>query len=175
MSYYDLDDLEHDPKLAEALGNMVVAWASAETALCNIFACIANLHINFAMMAYYRIPTFEARSKVVQSMLSEWETKTYDPATISDAVAKLSKLAGTRNDWIHGVWCGDKAKRETVVFDFRAPLDSDRRSKPVKAADVSNHVNAVRLRAETLRDLVPYPFEPQSSRRRRSRPATAAL
>jgi hypothetical protein len=33
MSLHGIDNLKHDPKLATALGNMVVAWAAAETAL----------------------------------------------------------------------------------------------------------------------------------------------
>ena len=33
MTFDDLDNLDHDPKLAAALGNMVVAWARADTAL----------------------------------------------------------------------------------------------------------------------------------------------
>jgi hypothetical protein len=32
MTYLDVDNLDHDPDLAIAMGNMVVAWARAETA-----------------------------------------------------------------------------------------------------------------------------------------------
>lgn len=163
MVYQDINNLDHDPKLAEALGEMVVAWSRAETALVNIFACIANINFDMATMACFRIPTFEARTKVIQAMLSQWKPTKYDPHEIEEAVRKLGKLAKTRNHWIHSLWCVDASRSETFVFDFRAPEDAPRRCKPVKAADVQNHVNAVKRRTANLEHLVPYPFYPETS------------
>lgn len=40
--FYSLEDLSHDTKLAEALGNMVVAWADAEQRLLGTLARITG-------------------------------------------------------------------------------------------------------------------------------------
>ena len=73
-----LEDLSHDPKLANALGNMVVAWAHAEIIVFSTFARVADIGLNMAMESYYRIPTFESRVKFVLALLSQWQTKKYD-------------------------------------------------------------------------------------------------
>jgi hypothetical protein len=167
MGYVDIDNLNHDPKLAEALGNMVVAWARAETQLANVFACIMVTHFNLATAAFYRIPSFEARTKVLLAILEKWENPTHDAAEIAAQITGLQRLAKTRNHWVHGVWCSEGDDRgNTVVFDFRAPDDSERRRTPVKAAAVTNHLGAVRDRIEMLNRLVPlyyYPPKPQPS------------
>lgn len=161
MGYVDLDSLAHDPKIAEALGNMVVAWARVETQLANVFASAMRSHFNLAIAAYYRIPTFEARAKVLIGILESQQNKQARAAEIVAEITGLMRLAKTRNHWIHGVWCNEQADvRDTVVFDFRAPDDSDRRTKPVKAADIKNHVEAVRQRIAALNQVVPLYYYP---------------
>ncbi len=157
MGYTDLDNLEHDTKLAEALGNMMIAWAKAETSLLYTFSCVSGIHVNKAMMAYYRIPTFEARTKVILALIADWETNEYDPATVKAAVTKLSKLSSTRNGWVHSVWCKNKDTQETVIFDFRAAHGAEKRRRPVRSTDVNNHINAVRRRTEDLLKIIRLP------------------
>jgi hypothetical protein len=67
-AFTDIDDLDYDSELAKALGNMVIAWARAETALLFTFASIMDVRVNFAMFGYYKIPTFEARVTVPPEM-----------------------------------------------------------------------------------------------------------
>jgi hypothetical protein len=153
MAYTDLTDLDHDKDLANALGNMVIVWAYAETALSAVLARVTGININMAIMGYYRIPTFEARTKFLQALISEWTTAEYDKPAISKEVDRLMGNSAARNDWVHGVWCHDKAQSETVVFDYRRHEEKGRR-KPVKAADVRNHIEAVRKHAKELMRLV---------------------
>jgi hypothetical protein len=155
MGYKDLTTLNHDPDLAKALGNMMIAWAYAESSLCCAWARISGMNINMAMMGFYRIPTFEARRKVIQALLLEWnDPGRFDKAAIEREVDAISDLSGTRNDWVHGVWCFNENKpAENVIFDFRRADDKGRR-KPVKAADVQNHVDTVIRRAKELSRLV---------------------
>jgi hypothetical protein len=153
-SYFALEDLSHDSKLAEALGNMVVAWAHAEIRLFSTFARITGIGLNMAMESSARIPTFESRTKFLLALLQEWETDEFDKEAIAAAVEGLVKLAKTRNHWVHGDWCAPKDKSATVVFDHRTEPNSPRRRKPVKAHDVMNHCEAVRTRAAELAKLI---------------------
>jgi hypothetical protein len=153
-NYTALEDLSHDPKLAEALGNMVVAWAHAEIMVFCTFARATEIGLNMAMESYYRIPTFESRIKFIRALLSEWNTAKFDKDQIDIAVKKLSKLASARNHWVHGDWCIDKTKTKTVIFDHRATPEAKARRKPVKTADVVNHCKAVKKRAAALGKLV---------------------
>ena len=152
--YNALEDLSHDPKLAEALGNMVVAWAYAETVLFATFARVTGIGLNMAMESIARIPTFESRTRFILALLNEWETDKFDRDAIATAVEKLAKKAGTRNHWVHGDWCANRAKTETVIFDHRQPHASSKRKKLVKAHDVSDHCEAVSRRTVALAELI---------------------
>ena len=163
MVMSDIDNLDHDPKLAHAFGQMVVAWAHAETLLVNVFAAATGNDHNRVIAAYYRIPTFESRVKVIRAFLAEWETQEFDRDEIARAVDRLSRLSKTRNGWVHGVWCLTHSKRETVILDYRAQDGTEDISRPVKAADVLNHVAAVRLRTKELTDLIPLPYWTEKS------------
>jgi hypothetical protein len=66
-----LRDLSHDPKLAEALGNMVVAWAYAEETLIFSLARVADINLNMALAGLHRLPTFESRIKFIRASPSK--------------------------------------------------------------------------------------------------------
>lgn len=72
MAYHDLSNLNHDRSLAAALGDMVVAWAEAESVLCATLARVTGMNINMCTMGYYRIPTFESRRKYLEALMAEW-------------------------------------------------------------------------------------------------------
>ncbi len=156
FTHYDLDNLDHDPELAVAIGNMIIAWSRAETSLVNVFSLVTGTDFNLATIAYYRIPSFEARCKVVLAVLEAWQLR---PPARRDAlvkhVQKLRSLAKTRNDWVHGLWCLDGASQKTVVFDFRQSEETTDRRRIVKAHDVLDHVRAVRKRTGQISELVP--------------------
>ena len=154
IKYRALEDLSHDPKLAEALGNMVVVWAHAEIVLFATLARVADISLNMAMSGYYHIPTFEARTKFIVALLRDWNPGRFDNNKIQTSVKKLAKLASTRNHWVHGDWCANADKSETLIFNHRVPVESKNRRKPVKAADVLNHCRAVKKRASDLAELI---------------------
>lgn len=154
--FYTLHDLSHDPELAAALGNMVIAWAHAEHILVSALSRISGIRLNMSLAGYYRIPTFESRVKFILALIPDWETDKFDKDAIAKAIEKLSKLAATRNHWLHGDWCTNKDRTLTVIFNHRVPLDSSERRKPVKEADVKNHCEAVNGRANTLFNLIDF-------------------
>jgi hypothetical protein len=153
-TYQNILDLKHDPKLAEALGNMVVAWAYAETAIFYTFARVTDVGLIMAQESIARIPTFESRVKFVLALVHEWRSGTYDKPAVTTAIEKLAKLASARNHWMHGHWAASEDKTKTVVFNARAHRDSTARIKPVKATDVLQHCEAVKARADQLADLI---------------------
>jgi hypothetical protein len=154
--YYAIKDLSHDPKLAEALGNMVVTWAHGENIMFCTLSRVADIGLNMSVAGYFRIPTFESRVKFILALIPEWKTDKYDKAAITEAIEKLANLASARNHWIHGDWCANKEKTETVIFNHRVHPESDARRKPVKASAVNNHCDAVRKRANILSQLIDY-------------------
>jgi len=158
--FHALTDLSHDPKLAEALGNMVIAWAYAEESLIGALSRISGMSLNKAQAGFYRIPTFESRIKFIRALITEWNTKEFNTAAIDTAIDKLSHLSSARNHWVRIkfiralITLATDDYSELYVFDMRADAESDARRKPVKAADVRNHNQAVLLRADALRALI---------------------
>lgn len=155
--FEDIWDLDHDPELAEALGNLFIVWAAAESRMVWILAATCNLDINQANEAYYRIPTFDPRTNVIRALLAQWHTKKYKPEEIAKVVARLSRLSKTRNGWVHGVWMKREGGDDTAVINFRAAPGKER-GKLVKVADVDNHLEAVRAQISQL-----YKFLPQDA------------
>jgi len=154
MPYLDIDNLDHDVALATALGNMVVAWARAETTIVKAYALVTNVHYNLAAAAYYNIPTFESRTKALLAMIEDREEPFLEREALRDAVSALVKLAKTRNTWVHGLWIFDQKPAVTRVFNMKHP-SATRRATPVTANAVQQHVNAVRQRAKELEALSP--------------------
>jgi hypothetical protein len=155
-SYNDIDNLDHDAEIATALGNMVVAWAKAETILCYTFARVFEIHPNRAFDGFYRIPTFEARVKVILGMVPDWQTTQYDKHSIRKLIEKISAQSEARNTWIHGVWCKDKHGDETVIFRFRKPEHSPERKMIIRVQDIKNHTASLRETVTNLAKAVGY-------------------
>jgi hypothetical protein len=133
---------------------MVVAWAYAEERMIFVLARVTSANVNLMQSGYYRIPTFEARIKFIRALIGDWKGDGFDKGAIDKEVEKLAGLASARNHWVHGDWCENRATGEVVLFDHRAVVSSAHRRKPVKAADVRNHIEAVLSRADTLFSLV---------------------
>jgi hypothetical protein len=142
--YYGISNLKHDRQLAAALGDMLVAWAAAENALLVAMAYVLSANLHQMQVGYYRVPTFEARTKLLRALIIEWKAKGSEKDRMSHVISKLSKLSTVRNGWVHGDWAVDKARKKTVIFDFRETASSPKRNRPGKAADVTNHIKAVR-------------------------------
>jgi hypothetical protein len=153
MAHFVLQNLDHKPEIARALGDMVVAWSYAEGSLISVMWRITSLDHQAAAVAYYRIPTFEARVKFIYALLSEWKTKKYKVDTIRVAVEKLAKLSRPRNDWIHGNWCRTADfKKQTFLVDYREPPGSRKRTVTIGA--IKNHSATVIVRAQAIKALV---------------------
>lgn len=154
--YLDIDNLDHAPHLVEALGNVMIAWAKAETVLSWAFARVFEIHPNRASFGFYRIPTFEARIKVILGMMEQWETAQYDKGKLREIIERISQKSLTRNAWVHGVWCKNQDSDETVIFRFREPEGLGKRIKIIRITDVQNHLSALRADIKELAGLVGY-------------------
>jgi len=149
-----IDDFKKDPLLAQAVGDMVIAWSRADIALFSTFARIAGIRLNMAMESWSRIPTFESRTKFLHGLLQEWDTKEFDGGAISRSIEKLSRLAKTRNGWVHGDWCYDEDQKIFVVFNHRLHPTHKERGKPVKVNEVATHCQALRVAYRELEKLI---------------------
>ncbi len=154
MTYLDIDNLDHDQELAVALGNMVVAWARAETALVKAYTIVTSMHYNVAAAAYYKIPTFESRTKALLAMIDDRPDPFTERDALRNATEALVNLAKARNAWVHGLWVSEKKTSVTMVFNMKQP-SATRRAVQVTANAVRQHVRSVRQRTRDLEELSP--------------------
>lgn len=155
--FRSLKTLETAPDIAAALGDMVVAWANAESALLWALSHAAQIDANLTLTMYYRIPTFEARTKVIRAILQDDDCKLKNREAIDEVVERLSKLSRARNNWIHGAYFSDG--KNIVTFDYRVRHDHPSRRKPIKANDIRHHVATVLQRTKELQKMLPHdPF-----------------
>lgn len=118
-TFSGLRDLANDRGLAATLGDMLVAWSNAEQALVEVLRIMTGMSYPMVTSCYYRIPTFEARTKTIRAMLCEWQTDQYDPKAIHRAILKLTAISKTRNDWVHAVWLSQQWSGGTYLCDYR--------------------------------------------------------
>jgi hypothetical protein len=134
------------PELATALGDMMLAWTAAELAQVDAFAVLLNTSHHKASRLYQKLPNFRSRTQALLVLIELHP----DFDRIKPVVLKISSLSKTRNDWVHGSfirsWTGDDVR----AVNNDEPSESPKRSKPIKAADIYNHANAVRGRALEL-------------------------
>jgi hypothetical protein len=144
-------NLDHDKDVAVALGNMVVAWSYAETMLVDCLVKITKMSPRMAQMGYYRIPTFESRTKFIVSIIHHWKATKKRKDEVEKAIEKLAKLSATRNKWMHNRWAKEKDGNGCVIFDYRNLPETKGRRAEVKAHDINLHCETVILRAGLLR------------------------
>jgi hypothetical protein len=149
MRTVDLHDLSEAPDIAIALGNVVVAWARAETTLVLALSAISGMHPHMASDGFYRIPTFESRIKFIRALIQEWQPIDADKNALDKAIEKLSSLASTRNRWVHAIWTREEPSGQIFIIDGRSMS-----RVPVKSADIVNHLHAVMKRTTDLEELI---------------------
>lgn len=155
MEHLDLENLDHDHELAAALGHMIIAWARAETVLVGVYATAFDVHTNTASAAYYNIPTFESRTKVLRATILERAKPLPKRDEMLSAIDKLIALSRTRNGWVHGVWtCLKEKPHVTRVFNMKVSSVA-RTATTVTKTSVMNHVSAVRQTTRDLERFVP--------------------
>lgn len=157
------DSLVHDREMAEALGHMMIAWSRTEAILQILLREILQCQEYVSMAIFYRLPTFEAKTKIMQSLLTTWKPRDCDAAAIGKIIEKLSSMSLTRNSWVHGTWLIDELRTQTLVAAFRKGVERKR----AKANDIIQHRNGVTALADSILDELyknkaPKPLSPPS-------------
>ncbi|QOZ77014.1 hypothetical protein XH83_17055 [Bradyrhizobium sp. CCBAU 53351] len=136
--------------------DMVIAWANADLALIAALTRVTNANnLHQMQRAYYHMPTLDTRVRFIRALILEWNAGPFDRDAIDKCIEKLGKLASARNHWVHGDWCEDTEAKLPIIFNFRYD-DMEKRRKPVRATDITNHVSAVLMRTRELQDLVKF-------------------
>lgn len=145
--FYALHDADKAPELAQALGEMLLAWNRAEEIQAQAMAAMLCIDLNDAIVLYQKYPNFRSRTQVIYSLIGlrpEFEG-------IRTAVEKLSGLSKTRNRYVHCTFLQDADDPKSLFsIDYGELEGSPNRTKPTKAADIGNHTRAVTRRAAEL-------------------------
>ena len=153
--YESLVNLNHDPDLALALGNLIIVWSDVERSLVVVLHNVLGIHMDRCAEMFYSLPNFEARIRLISTLLSSWKPTNADRDEIGKKVEKLRGCAAARNGWVHGNWVITNDHKTTYVFNMREPNDSTKKRKPTHAADVRNHNSAVLKIVADLYKLLP--------------------
>ena len=151
--YFELDNLDHDQEIAITLGNLVVAWSSAEIMLGVCMTHVFNVEVNMGLNSFFLIPTFESRTKFLRMAIVGWENpKKLDKEKLDRIIEKYTKLSLQRNSWIHNSWCKHHLTNRTVVVSTKKIAD---RVKIVNANSIAQHNKAVNEQTSLLSEMFP--------------------
>lgn len=144
------------PEIATALGDMILAWSRAEHEQIVAFSIILTVPEHAGSRLYQKLPNFRSRTQALLTLVECYPE--FD--ALKRHILKLSKLSKTRNGIVHGKIISGNGRKDVRLIDQNEPLDSPSRSRPIKAADISNHADAVRRCCDemhgTIRGMGPY-------------------
>jgi len=152
MAINSLPNLQKYPDVANALGEMLIAWARMDGALIGALARTSGANLHQMQRGFHHLPTFETRIRFIRSLISEWPASGFDRDAIDKCIEKIGKLASARNHWVHGDWCDDTTQNLPVMFNHRTQQIATMTT--VRAHDINSHVQAVRERTEELETLI---------------------
>jgi hypothetical protein len=159
-AYTPARNLDHAPKIAKALGDMVVAWSSAEKTLITVLQVITGADYGTCAVTYYSVPAFDGRVRLIKNLLSVECAQTPAVDALLKAIEGLRGLSGTRNSYIHGDWGVSLDNKETVIFDHMELPDTPGRRKVIKENDIAVHAQAVGRRRTAIREALDKAFPP---------------
>src|SRR4051812_3740624 len=99
--FTDLESLQNrrgGSEIAAALGNLVIAWSSAESKLVAVLRVIENISYNDAARQYYKMTSFGSRKNLLRKKISEWNSDKYEKDTICALIEELNGLSNQRNN-----------------------------------------------------------------------------
>lgn len=141
-SYAVIDSLTSDPGLAQALGDLTIAWAATERSVFFAFWVASGVDQAKAFNIYESMSGPKARGDLIASL---FELDKPSHPKFSDLIATImtiNELAKERNDFTHRTWTKNHAG-EYALLDARFR----RRRAEVRSITVEN----VRSVAERLR------------------------
>ena len=137
------------PKIASALGEVVAAWSYAESVVVRLLACILR-DVQIAEAIYYSTPTFDGRVRMIKSVINATSLQEAHKEAALKAIEGLRGLSGTRNSYIHNRIIHNQQGTEAHMIAPAQPPGSPARGKPMKAADIMAHADAVIKRAHQV-------------------------
>jgi hypothetical protein len=152
--FHEIFDLRHDLELAAELGNMIVSWSYAEAALADTMSYATGMTSSLTLDLMSAAPTFDSKLRMTRTIVSRHVSSEAVRTKIIRELDALSRLAKTRNDFVHGSWAKSPDSKVTVTFDRRQEAGKPGRRKHLKASDVLGHSSAVAERSAALRRIV---------------------
>lgn len=133
--------------LANAIGDVILAWTAAEYDLVAMMAAILNVPFAQASQAYHQISNFRSRTHSIYALIACAEGfEGFKPF-----VAKYSRLSKTRNGIVHGGFIQSLTSPEIRRIRLNEPSESEHRSIVTKPDDIRQHALAVRAVSIALR------------------------
>lgn len=150
--------VEDFDQLDKQLGALVREWGGLELLLAALFAAMVGPEVERHISLFYAIVSNQARAEMMRKALLFSRVTKDQAKTIAAIIAKFQKLNGARNRYIHGVY----AKGEGFVAraDFTTPKQINERitthagQAGVNAAEIVNHVSAVRALAHQIQSFL---------------------
>jgi len=143
--------LESEPKYAEQLGHISVAWANLEWQLYIIFEAMSGSPPAIARSIFYAIDSNRGRREMVAGIAGVLLDDNSDKSILDDILRRVGKTAGQRNKYVHDTW----GVAQTVgheVFQMRMNLGGPvGKMEEVTLPDMaSNHAQIKKLTDELI-------------------------
>lgn len=88
-------------KATQMIGEVALAWADMESALCDVLRQILAVDTEAAQIVFYTPSSFSARADIIINLLKHYVPACHYRDDLELVISKLRSLHNTRNDLIH--------------------------------------------------------------------------
>lgn len=149
--YLKISNIDFAPDIAQALGEIMVAWSYIESVLLGLLNCLTRTRYSQSAAIFYSIPTFAGRVTLIKNIIETHHSLTKPECEeILQAIEAVRGLSGTRNSYVHHAWAVTSDFSSVVLFDYTAEPNGPNRRKTVKSNDMRQHADAVIRRGHLL-------------------------
>jgi hypothetical protein len=159
--------LSDNPKLAEELGQLNVAWAALELRIFNLFEVLTGLSVPVARAIYYSLNTTAARIVVVKAVAQVAlrrrkrrhfgvVSKLGEPIAyqkrVTNILGDIGRMSGDRNKFVHDPWVGHETSSRAYQLRLRGK-EIHGNYEPVRIRDIRSFVLKVETKSASLKKL----------------------
>lgn len=148
-----LTDLDHNQNIASALAKTIILWSLVETHLKGLFIFLTGIGFVETDGIFVNITGLHSKIQILKTLVSRTALTERQKKTIISALNKVSRLAKTRNKYVHHTWWLDEDRKRIVLMNSKFKPGEKGYLTNVNAGNITTHNKAVQRCSNALIDI----------------------
>jgi DNA repair ATPase RecN len=142
-------NLDNEPKHAEALGRISVAWAALEWIMYQSFEQMSGSPPAVARSIWNAVESSRGRREMLSGIGQVLIDNDSEKNILEDILRRIAKSSGQRNKFVHDTW-GVASTQKHEIFQLRDQASDTQKMEGVTVGDMQNAADHFRKLAEEV-------------------------